>query len=242
MGNTFYKCISRDCFQENKVIDTNFDNYGIYGDHDFSRCKDALNALITVPEKFPDLPISLFVYMLAYINGIGCADGTICAEMDLIKTPKKKYVYEITDLVNAKCCKETVTRKQLLGLQDALKDVHSYVNNGSVIQEYVAEYVRSKYFPELPSRLKSYFLFDRYEAAENYIKNWKQNYIIVKAEIIEKEYLESFDIDVWDDFNLNNLDYESMVKKIKDYWERRESIKTAEFLFKGKVKLMTLEK
>ena len=104
--------------------------------------------------------------------------------------------------------------------------------------EYIGESIRENYYPNLPSRLNSYFIFQDLGSANYYISSNNKNLIIVEVETLKTNVLETFDMSIWDMDN-NNVPYSECQANIKKYWESNNSqqMKYPEILFQGTLKL-----
>lgn len=175
--------------------------------------------------------------MLGFAYGLTDSDGTLPYVMKRIKDPTAPSVFKVSELVNCPSLKQTITKKRLKQIYLEASDVKQFVSSGSYLWEYFGERIRKEKFPDLQSRLDSYFLFTNKESAEYYIQEWKTpNMIIVQAEPIGDYNSCTLDMGKWD-VNFNNMNYIECEKAISEYWLSHKQQKIPEVLVRGKVRL-----
>lgn len=238
---TYYKFLPCRYYQKKKIVDTKYDNYGIWDCINISRISDSSDFIIQ-SSKETNLPVSLFFFMLAFANGRRLSDG-----MQLQKVIENQNQYSssemflINDLVECDISKQSVDLSTLLNYHKKAKEFPFVFDNGSHFWEYFGEKIRKEYYSELPSRINSYFLFESTESIDYYQKHnpYKTGYTVAQIELLECNYLESFDMKTWD-INNNNLPYSKSFNNIKAYWESNKIAhkEVPEFLFQGKLKFL----
>ena len=236
----YYKCLPCKYYQKNKIIDTKYDNYGIWDCINISSLSNSSEFIIQ-SAKDTNLPVSLFFFMLAYANGRRLSD-----DMQLKDVIENQNHYSssekflINNLVGCDSSKQFVDLSTLLDYYKRSKDFLFGFDNGSHFWEYFGEKIRQECYNDLPSRINSYFLSDSTESIDYYQKNtYKSGCTVAKIELLECHYLESFDMKIWD-INNNNLPYNECLKNIQSYWESNmyDNKEVPEFLFQGKLKLL----
>ena len=166
----YYKCLPKQYYKKGKVIDTQNDNYRICGNIDFDVIYNSVH-FITDSAKKTDLPVSLFFSLLNLSNPDLQYLRNVIHNIDINKS------YKINDLLRINTSFQEIEGKKLIKYS---KKVNGFINTlkvGSQLWEYIGEYVRKKNFPNLPSRIDSYFLFDDLKSANYYIREHNKSHI-----------------------------------------------------------------
>lgn len=246
MEYEFYKCIEKQYFEEGKTISTQYDNYGIFSNFSFSA--------IQAPAEYiyknclsSNFPIGFYWQLLT------------CAKLNYYTPALQKaleYLYfshnfeeefMVKDLVSS--CSKIELKINGNSLMKAFKDAltmeefpSSFINDASLLWEYIADKVRETINPDLPKRLKSYFLFTNKEDAIEYIETvpYKQNMIITGARIKRQDKLDFFDMGIWNELHKDDL-FENVLDQYKRYWDSNNTDrKQTEALFQGELELFSL--
>ena len=227
----YYKCLPEQYYQKGKVIDTRNDNYGICDNIDFDVIYNSVQYIIESAKK-TNLPVSLF-FSLLNIDTYKLTD----LHNILSKIEPQRY-YKINDLLKINSSTQEIEGKKLEKFYKIAKGIRNTLKLGSQLWENIGEIVRIENFPNMPSRIDSYFLFDDLKSANYYLKEHNKPHIIVEVEILNQIILETFDMSIWDIDN-NNVPYSECEANMKCYWESNNASQMIypEILFQGELKL-----
>lgn len=236
----YYKYLPCEFYRKNKIIDTQYDNYGLWDKIAFSKISKSADFIIN-SAKETNLPLSLFFFILAYVNG-----KSLSSEMSLPEILSNDKNIDlcskiaINDLVGCKDSLQFVEKTVLIHYANLAKNYSFPFLNGSHLWEYLGEKIRKQCDYNLPSRLNSYFLFDSIQSIDYYQQKHGQKvgFTVAQVELLEIKQIDSFDMKIWDMEN-NNIPFNECEKNIKKYWESKYNTKEIpEFLFQGKLKLL----
>ncbi len=227
----YYKVI--DSINGQIDIDTKQTNYSLtlneYKEH-YSLVSFIVNA-----SEEDDLPIELYLV----INNNLASFGSFYLE----QFPKAvNGIYEIVTITKKDQHKNKfVTEKKLIEIikqLDSLGIKALYV--GTYIWEFLYEKIRINKYPNKPSRLSSFFLFDNIDDCYYYIDTHKNGTAICKVEIIEIRSLHKGDMNLLDMIP-NHCTYNEAEKLVDLYWLGEKSEKPVfEYVLQGKCNLIPL--
>lgn len=111
-----------------------------------------------------------------------------------------------------------------------------------LLKEYIFEDIRTKEFPDLPSRRNCMFLIGTDEILKDYLSHYKLNILernIVKIEIIEQE---KKIVKVNPKFlNCNLMKVQDMEEQARNYWMQKDTDEPyCEYLFRGKFRIVEI--
>lgn len=96
------------------------------------------------------------------------------------------------------------------------------IHNGNVLWEYIWEYVRENKYSNLPSRLKSVFLFNNKKEASDFFKNYRDDrYSICEIKLLSGE-TEDFDMNWFTDVPCD-ITFNDAIKYAESYWGRKQT-------------------
>lgn len=238
MKYEFYKCIEKQYFEDGKIIETENDNYGrIFDYEEIKSHADYIyrNCLKT------NCPISFYWQLL---NG----GSPLIAQVlnDILQNHRDETLYKISDLImsclNVDCHLSGRTILESVLSLNKLKTPPDYlVSHPFLLWEYIAEEERKLIDANIPSRMRSYFLFTNKDDAKKYIDDLcNPNMQIVGAKLLETKNIKAFDMDIWNESYINNT-FDKVRDQYKRYWlsDKRER-KQTEVLFQGKLQLFSI--
>jgi hypothetical protein len=237
----FYKCLKKINFENGMIFNTDDVSYGKMSGIDPTPYKDTVEYMIDASLE-NDRPLILFFFIAGFVTHHDIEDGTIADVLQHIEDPTYPIIYKLSDLVDEEFLGGTIIRRrELRNYLNNAKKIKRCMTTGNIIWEYMSEKIRQEKFKELPPRLGSYFLFDSEENANNFKVNIHSDscddYIIVKADILECRNMVTLDMAIWDQ-DFNNISYRECEKQLINYWRSYENTqKLAEILVQGKIKL-----
>lgn len=100
--------------------------------------------------------------------------------------------------------------------------------------EFIWEMVRKNEYPQMPSRMESLFLFDKYENAKDFLYQYRDPYYrVVEVELMEGNS-QSFDMN-WFSGVPSNVPITEVEKYARNYWEQKYTENpVVEVLFQGR--------
>lgn len=240
----FYKCLPKNLFMNNMLVDTNVDFYGKQFSYTLSQIKEFSDYIIN-NTKITGFPINLFFFLLGIKNGKTYDEGGL----EFVLKSREDRCYKMYELVNSNSGNIDITYTQLELLFHAAPKIKDYsLKNGVLfkqanwIWEALAEKIRQEKFCDLPRREFSYFLFKTKNDAQRYIEdNRKSNFIIVKAVPTEICSLVEFDMKIWDEDCGMDV-YSKCEDQMLRYWNSKDNLdnQVPEVLFSGKLRLESL--
>lgn len=227
MNNTFYRVGNYS--ENNIVIDSKTYNYGkSFGDE----YDHLIDSYFKVATKI-DLPID---FLVSVSNGIATFENVFLNVIrNAIVEENFIDIYKVTN--NEKHNGFVIPISLMNEFIQSFDDDNNFkvLAEGKYLWERYFEIVREKFFPELPSRKESIFLFDNVADCEFYISNHKGGFgNIYEVEIIQKHILFQADMNIFDESDLS-ITNSNLMKELFKYWNK-ETSKTPryEYLFQGK--------
>jgi hypothetical protein len=96
------------------------------------------------------------------------------------------------------------------------------INNGNVLWEYIWEYVRENQYSNLPSRLRSVFLFNNKKDASDFFKNYRDNrYSICEIKLLSGK-TEDFDMNWVTDVSCD-ITFNEAIEYAENYWSKKQT-------------------
>jgi len=96
------------------------------------------------------------------------------------------------------------------------------IDNGNVLWEYIWEYIRKNQYSNLPSRLKSVFLFNNKKEASDFFKNYRDDrYSICEIKLLSGK-TEDFDMNWFTDVPCD-ITFNDAIKYAESYWGRKQT-------------------
>jgi hypothetical protein len=96
------------------------------------------------------------------------------------------------------------------------------IDNGNVLWEYIWEYIRENQCSNLPSRLKSVFLFNNKKDASDFFKNYRDNrYSICEIKLLLGK-TEDFDMN-WFTNVPSNITFNEAIEYAENYWGKKQT-------------------
>lgn len=240
MSKIYYKCIKKQYFFDGKIVDSTTDNYGVTSSIPY-------NQIITPAKYIYDhcmksgFPVCYYWSLLSHFK-IG---QNVILDKIIQSIDNNNYQYRIQNIVSFVKDSSLITDTETL-LDDCIDSKYTPINqmaflsDGSMLWEYIAEQIRLSKFPDSLSRVKSYFLFSDKTQAQAYIDTVpnKQSCIIARAEPIDIQNIESYDMDIWNE-NHQNDNFDVVIDQYIRYWNSKnaQNKKIEEILFQGKLKL-----
>lgn len=217
------------------VIDTDFVNYGLILKN--QKRYESLLKFVEISSINLGLPLDMYFTLNNNLAMLG--------NEYLRNFPKSKnHIFEIYDFTHNENHKgHFILEKDLINVVENLNSIGiSLFSEGFYLWEYILEYVRQwDEFEDIPSRRKSFFLFENYSDCKWYIDKHKVGGKICKVEIIETTSLFRADMNLIDSLQ-NHYNYREVTKIVFDYWSETISNKPIfEILFQGKCKLIPIE-
>lgn len=231
MENKYFR-VEINAVEKGKTYDTSITNYGDNFKNDYY--DHFLKSYFVLLDQI-NLPVDFLVSVTNQIIGMGDMYTDIL--MNAIDLEDNIVLYKVTKNEQHKNYKVPVA---LMGeFLQSFENNFIYFDNGAVLWEAFFEKVRAKEFPNLPSRMKSIFLFGNAESCDFYKKHHcNENGTIVQLELSRTEKIFEADMKIVDEIE-NWVSRDDLIEAIRKYW-KGEKTKTPinEYIFQGEYKIL----